>query len=377
MKTINNSLPVLSVKILKEPTLNSWFDVWISTYKQGRIKPTTRDTYISIYDRHLRYRIGNHLLSEFRPLHIQTFYNRFLEEGYSPTYLGTLHSILNSLFQTAVDNNLIRKNPCDVVERPSSELPERRVLSLQEQTTLCRYLRQPRFRRIEPVITTLLGTGIRIGELLGLSWSDIHIYSEDDPSPALPHEENYGIDHIDVRHTLVRVRNSDETGTIFHLQSPKTKKSIRSIPLQKKVVQALRRQKNIQEKYRASGSWTRHPEFDDLVFLGKKGQPQWRSTVVSNINTVVDTINREEIHAAAEENRSPVHMKKILPHAFRHTFATRCLEAGIPPKVVQHWLGHASIQMTLDLYTHVSTDLSAYHMFMLEAAMNSNVSIEP
>ena len=65
-------------------------------------------------------------------------------------------------------------------------------------------------------------------------------------------------------------------------------------------------------------------------------------------------------------------MDPILPHSFRHTFATRCLEAGIPPKVVQTWLGHASIKMTMDLYTHVNVDLSAEYMLSLEANTATN-----
>ncbi|MBR1874206.1 MAG: tyrosine-type recombinase/integrase family protein [Eubacterium sp.] len=105
----------------------------------------------------------------------------------------------------------------------------------------------------------------------------------------------------------------------------------------------------------------KQPGFEDLVFCGKKGQPQWRTSVVSAIDTVVRSIN--------EDDRDEPHMERILPHAFRHTFATRCLEAGIPPKVVQKWLGHASINMTLDLYTHVSEDLSAQHMYTLEKCM--------
>ena len=108
---------------------------------------------------------------------------------------------------------------------------------------------------------------------------------------------------------------------------------------------------------------------DNLVFSGKKGQPQWRSTIESRIDTIIKAINEEEREQAESEKRSPDLMKRVLPHSFRHTFATRSLEAGISPKVVQHWLGHASIKMTLDLYTHVSEDLSTNQMNILEKYM--------
>ena len=178
--------------------------------------------------------------------------------------------------------------------------------------------------------------------------------------------ENY----LTVNQTLVHVKDEKTSSTHFLLQSPKTKCSTRTIPLQKCVAEALLRQHNLQIEYRRRTTWSPTPGFEGLVFSGRNGQPHWRTTIVANINTAVKAINQAEAKNAEAEGRTPVHINRILPHDFRHTFATRCLEAGIPSKVVQHWLGHASIQMTLDLYTHVSTELSTYHMQLLEESMD-------
>ncbi len=241
------NLTSLDMSTSKTPTLNRWFDIWMSTYKNGRIKPTTMDTYRALYDRHIRNSVGMHTLDEFHPIHIQKIYNDFLNKGYSPKYLSTLHTMLNNMFKKALANELIASNPCALTDRPGSDISDHRVLTIDEQLTLCEHMKRPRFRHIEPAVTTLLGTGLRIGELLALKWSDIHL-ADDMPG-------SYGIP-------------------------------------------------------------------DPVNFL-----------------------------------------------TVRHTFATRSLEVGIPPKVVQHWLGHASIKMTLDLYTHVSHDLSAQYMHMLEASL--------
>lgn len=336
-------------------TLNMWFDIWLEVYKRDRIKQTTIDTYKALYDRHLRYSIGSHDMREFKPLHIRKLYNDFLKTGYSAKYLNTLHTMLNNMFKTAVSNEIVNTNPCSDIERPVCKSHERRVLSVDEQKRLCAQIRQPRFLYIEPLITTLLGTGLRIGELLGLRWSDVYLPTE----PKCRAEDD--IPRITVSHTLVRVSNEAGSGTHFYLQSPKTRASVRAIPLQIGVADAIRRQRHIVDKNSQGQDWSPLPGFEDLVFCGKRGQPQWRTSVVSAIDTVVRSIN--------EDDRDEPHMERILPHAFRHTFATRCLEAGIPPKVVQKWLGHASINMTLDLYTHVSEDLSAQHMYTLEKCM--------
>ena len=343
-------------------TLNLWYDIWMENYKIGRIKPTTIDTYNWLYDKHIRYTIGEHALREFHPVHIQKLYNDFLKKGYSAKYLNTLHCMLNSLFKTSMINELIDINPCSFADRPSGEVIERRVLSVEEEKMIRTAIRQKRFSHIEPAITTLLGTGMRIGELLGLRWDDVHIFDNNTTVLGVAPSS-----FITVSHTLVRIKNPDHIGSRHVLQLPKTKNSIRVIPLQKSVIEALKRQKLIQEEYQKSNLWEPDREFEGLVFAGKKGQPQWRSTVVSSIDTVVRYINEQERIKAASAGLTPREIKPVLPHSLRHTFATRCLEAGIPAKVVQEWLGHASIKMTMDLYTHVSVSLSAEYMLSLEA----------
>ena len=105
--------------------------------------------------------------------------------------------------------------------------------------------------------------------------------------------------------------------------------------------------------------WQPIEDGEDLVFTTKNGKPIRGLNVTETLNHYVDQINRKEEAAAEAEDREPVIFERITPHTLRHTFATRAFESGIPPKVVQQILGHSSLEMTMDLYTHVTEDVQA------------------
>ena len=98
---------------------------------------------------------------------------------------------------------------------------------------------------------------------------------------------------------------------------------------------------------------------EDLVFTTKTGSPVRGLNVAETLNNYVKKINKQEEIQAAREQREPVIFERITPHTLRHTFATRAFESGIPPKVVQQILGHSSLEMTMDLYTHVTEDVQS------------------
>ena len=329
--------------------LDDWFDEWITTYKIGKVKDTTIATYRALYDRFVREPLGGRYISKIKTVEIQRLYNSITEDGLSPKYLKTLHNTLSNVFKMAVNNDLIPKNPCSQTIRPTIDNTERRVLTASEQSHLLSFIRQEEYRNIEPAITTLLGTGLRIGELLGLKWEDLDLESKEKT--------------LTVNRTLVRIRDKK----YFTFQEPKTASGTRTIPLQESVVKALKRQKVNQAHYKLSGKWNPPTEFEGLVFSGKKGQPQWRSCIAESLDKIIFAMNEEEKERAVKEHRAPVIMEHINLHACRHSFATRCLEAGIAPKIVQSWLGHSSIEITLDLYSHVNQDVSFENMRRLEA----------
>lgn len=331
-------------------TLNKWYEVWLKDYKDNKIKDTTNQNYQNYYENHVRNTLGKRTLKQIKPIHIQKLYNDIIERDYAPTTLKSLHALLHNLFEIAVNNDLIIKNPCKGTERPAPEPTERRVLSSEEQVFLLNYIRRTEWQFVEPVITVMTGTGIRVGEALGLKWEDIDF------------EKNT----MSINRTLVYVKNK-ETGKFgFKQQPPKTKNSKRIIPLHETVVKALKRQKLNQNILKLQGTWNPPKGFENLVFTGRKGQPQQTSFVQTALNRIVKAINEEEMKKAQEENRTPVVMEHLHPHALRHSFATRCFEQDLPPKTVQMLMGHANIQVTLDLYTHVSEEKKLEDMKKLD-----------
>lgn len=340
-------------------TLNDWFGVWLDTYKIGKVKDTTVDTYTALYNVHVRGVIGGRYISKIKTVHIQNLYNDFTDKGLSPKYLKTLHNMLSNIFKMAVNSDLITKNPCTQTIRPTIEATERRVLTAKEQARLLSFIRQERYRNIEPAITVLLGTGLRIGELLGLKWDDLDLDSENKT--------------LSVKRTLAHVKDRETGRTHFALQEPKTASGTRTIPLQTSVANALKRQKVNQNYHRLSGRWSPPEGFEGLVFAGRKGQPQWDDTVSETLNKIVLAMNNEEAEKADSENREPEVMEHINLHALRHSFATRCLEAGIAPKIVQTWMGHSSIEITLDFYSHVNEEVSFENMRQLEALFHEAI----
>ncbi len=321
-------------------TLNMWYEIWLQDYKRNAVKDTTFQTYQALYENHLRNTLGRQHLTQIKPLHIQKFYNDFIEQGYAATSLQTLHALLNNLLEIAVSNDLLTKNPSKNTIRPMAQGRERRVLSIAEQTRLLAYVKQEKWRFFEPVVVTMLGTGMRVGELLGLKWEDVDF------------EKNT----ISINRTLVYLKKKETGKYGFEEQTPKTKYSKRTIPLYPQVASALHKQKQKQNQIagKESGNWQPYTGLETLVFTGRKGQPQQTTSIQNMLNRIREAINEEELANARLENRIPMLMEHIHPHTLRHSFATRCFEADISPKTVQMLLGHANIQITLDLYTHVS-----------------------
>ena len=221
-------------------------------------------------------------------------------------------------------NDIIMKNPVKLANIPKKpKRTERRVLSEQEQELFLKYSENSSFHNF---YVLALATGLRIGELTALTWKDIDLKEE----------------FLTVTGTLKYFK---DTG--FYKDTPKSDAGNRTVPLLPSICTMLRKLKREQNKSRlaAGPKWAPVEGLEHLVFTNKYGKPLKKRTIAYDIDTITETINK------SEENIP--YFEKFSPHTLRHTFATRALENGIPPKVVQEILGHSSITMTLDLYTHV------------------------
>jgi len=279
-------------------------------------------------------------LQSVRPEHIQRVLNKMKSDGYSGGYIDHTRMIMNMLFQQAYLNGMIVTNPVSRTVLPKVEDREntrRRALTEWEQKAFlnCVESRKPFYA---PLFYLGFSTGMRIGEINALEWNDIDFEKLE----------------IHVTGTMIKLPGKD-----YRKGPVKSDSSNRTIPLLPEIAKTLRKHKIEQAKLRMAlgDKWEPAAGLENLVFTTMFGKPLMTLSVGRYIDSTVNAINRDEEKRAAVERRKPKLMETFCPHAMRHTFATRALERGIPPKVVQSYLGHSSIDVTMNIYTHVTEEL--------------------
>jgi len=326
----------LAVKIAENETfvsvretikLDNWFNQWIKIYKEKSVRPNTLREYTHIYNKNISPFIGNRNINSLVKSDIQRIITLAHTNGYGYERQNKIKVILSDLMARALEDNLILKNPVlgsKVIDKKESKA---KSLTLEEQNIFFEYCKNTFY---DNMFNVAVNTGMRPGELFALTESDIDF------------ENGF----IDVNKTLVYQKYLTDTRKTFHIEEPKTKQSYRKVPINSVCKIYLERQ--IQQK--AIVSSKRPKEQNDFLFTTKYNTP---------INSV---IYADAIHAVIREinllRPNNDLFKNFSGHTFRHTFATRCFEHEIDPKVVQSYLGHASVKMTLDLYTHVTKEKS-------------------
>ncbi|WP_167958629.1 tyrosine-type recombinase/integrase [Anaerosporobacter faecicola] len=333
-------------------TLNNWYQTWLEEYKSIVVKNSTILLYTTSYERYIQHSLGNRQLKEIRTIQIQKLYNDLQKNGLSVGTIQIVHAVLFNIFKLALKNEILMKNPCIGVEIPREDKKEPRVLTATEQEI---FLEQIRGNYYESLLKVALGTGLRIGELLGLQWEDIDF------------------DHniISISRTLLYMKSRKTGHFCFQFQTPKSRTSKRIVPLIPALVEVLREQQQFQQRLRIARGpfWTPLSSMGNLVFTTKNGTPIQEVYIVKCLNAITKKINRIECQQALYESREPNLFEKITPHTLRHSFATRAFESGLAPKTVQELLGHSNINLTMNLYTHVTQDIKVremeklYHLF--------------
>lgn len=319
-------------------TVDSWFKVWMEEYEGDRLRENTAVMYNSIYEHHFKSTLGKMPLQSVRTEHLQAVFNKMRKDNYSPAFIKRGKNILSQMFKQAYQNDLILRNPVtNTTLPPDTSRKEHRVLTMEEQSQFLEYAKGNDY---EVIFYVGFSTGMRIGEILALEWGNI----------------NFAKNEIYVEGTLIKV-----DGKEFRKGPTKTAKSVRTIPLLPEVAEKLKEHRKAQLNYRLKlgDKWTPIKELSSLVFTTPVGRPLSRGVIFNAIDRIIEVINHDERMAAAKERREPVVFEHFSSHTMRHTFATRALENGIPPKVVQELLGHSTITTTLDIYTHVLKETKA------------------
>lgn len=326
-------------------TLNHWFDVWMKEYKLLTVKNSTILLYSLNYERYVKESIGGYLLKDIKTIHIQRIYNEMHRQGLSLGTIQIVNSVLNNLFSQAVKNDYLMKNPCMGAILPKGEKREQRVLTFYEQTL---FLAAIAGNFYEPLFQIALCTGLRIGELSALTWDDVDFEKK----------------NLSVLRTLLYQKDYRTGEYGFRFQTPKSGSSKRIVPLIPDAVEILKKHRKTQKLYIMENQieWKPVDEMDNLIFTTRHGTPVQEGHMVKRLAVVTDIMNRLEKEIAVKENRMPCIIENITPHTLRHSFATRAFENGLAPKTVQELLGHSNMNITMDLYTHVTYDTKKREM---------------
>lgn len=316
-------------------TLKEWFEEWFANHKSKALKSeVSRKAYHRKVNNTYIAELGDRKLETITHMNIQNTTNELVTK-FKPRTVREGLGVLRECLDIATINSLIKSNPCVniAINEQNEAMQERRVLSSREIQI---FLDEVQHEYYNEVYQIMLLTGMRIGELGGLQWQD-----------------------VDYQAKVIRVRRSLTTGyvegkKIEYLTSPKTSNSYRSIPFFSNVGELFKAWKEKQDGYKASlgERWRAKEELGDLVFTTTLCSPVTRYALSHNIEKVLKNINEKEKYNAAVEGREPHLVEHIYPHAFRHTFATRCFEKNLDPITIQRIMGHADYSVTLK-YTHL------------------------
>ena len=299
----------------KEMTVGEWLDTWLETYVKYSVKPYTMDAYQRNCDNYIKPMLGKIRLAALNAPQIQRFYNSLLtEKKLSPKTVRNIHGVFHKALEQAVKLGMIRSNPTNLCDLPKVR---RKEIHPMEQEEITAFLKAIEGCKYELVYRVTLFTGMRQGEILGLTW-----------------------DCVDFQHNALYVnkqlQKAKKVGGQYVLVPTKSGRS-RMITVAPSVMDLLKKQKSQQAQMRllAGQDW-KNPW--DLVFTNEFGGNLSHFTVYKTFKEIVRSMGLGQERF----------------HDLRHSYAVVSIESGDDIKTVQANLGHATASFTLDVYGHVS-----------------------
>jgi len=312
-------------------TVGQWLDIWQRDYTGG-LKPATVAIYRNNLSNHVKPALGAVRLADLRPHDVQAFINSLA--GLSAASVRLAYKNLHAVLQKAVELDYIPRNPADRCVLPKMEREEIKPLDDQQTAAL---LSAAKDTPMEQFVTVALFTGLRLSELLGLTWAAV----------------DFNAGTITVNQQLIPHKH--RSNGIF--QSPKSGKP-RTITPAPAVMAALRRQRARQSEMQLKAG----PLWDNphgLVFTGETGEPWTHSSVEKRFKALCAAAGLEGVRF----------------HDMRHTYAVNAIRAGDDVKTVQSNMGHATAAFTLDKYGHYTERMKQDSAARMETFMKDVLNL--
>ena len=301
-------------------TVGQWLDIWVAEYL-GDVKPKTVESYQCQIKNHIKPAMGATKLEALDTHTIQKFYNRLSSKedgnpGLSPKSVKIVHGVLHKALQQAVEIGYLRINPADACKLSRSEKTEIKPLDNEAMASFIKAIQGHRF---ETVYLTMLFTGMRRGEVCGLTWDCVDL----ERGTILINKQLQNVTGQPGEYRLVSTKNSKG----------------RSITAAASVVQLLRkhRAQQLRDRLKAGSLWEDH----GFVFCNEVGGHLSPPTIYHNYKRIVASIGLPDARL----------------HDLRHSYAVAALRAGDDIKTVQGNLGHHTASFTLDVYGHVTEEM--------------------
>ena len=297
-------------KITVAEYMNSWLD------NKQDLNTVTRELYESYLRIHIIPDLGHHPIDKLCSMDIQNFISLLRSKGLAENTVKRIFSVINTALNQAFRMELVRRNVASVVSKPKGE---RRELKVWDLETINRFLEATQDgSRYSIAMYLALMTGMRQGELLGLRWADI-----DFDNKSIHVQQSLARDGKTINHTL------------------KSKKSIRSVAISTETVARLKEQRKliVMEMVKEGEDYQKN----DLVICSSKGTPASTRSIMKVWNKFIERLE----------------LPRITFHDLRHTHASLLLQQGVHPKIVSERLGHSSVVITLDTYSHLLPNLQA------------------
>lgn len=310
-----------TIKRLVQDVYNEWLNVYRETVKASSVR-SRMVAARPFLDKH-----GNHLIGKLQINDIQKFLVERRDTDISKHHLTSTRTVLNLLFEYALKNDYVEKN---IVK--DTVIPKANKKSQQLRNSKKKYLEKDEIRNFltgvktsgrrnaYSLALTMLSTGLRVGEALALTWNDIDLDK-----------------HVLVVNKTLFEKTADEGG--FEFVPPKTEDSNRAVSFNKDLAEELKKKKVQYNKEKLIGLRDPKSEWRDLVFTGINEQPVRAVTIGAVFNKLYKAYGIKDVSGT---------------HILRHTHITMLVEAGVDLPVIMERVGHSNINITLDIYTHVT-----------------------